>query len=88
MNLTIKSKKADNTITSAGGAMGFISLMVGFIILYIIFLPPDERAKLLGENETIEDEDEEKKKKKVEEENSPFTQFKNQYLQVLKENKI
>jgi len=53
MNLTIKSKKADNTITSAGGAMGLVSLMVGFIILYIIFLPPDERAKLLGENETV-----------------------------------
>ena len=35
-----------------------------------------------------DDEDEEKKKKKVEEANSPFTQFKNQYLQVLKENKV
>jgi len=60
MNLTIKSKKAnDATITSAGGAMGLVSLIVGLIILYIIFLPPGERAKLLGENETIEDEDEE-----------------------------
>ena len=38
-----------------------------------------------------DDDDEEKKKKdkeKVEESNSPFTQFKNQYLQVLKENKV
>ena len=60
MNLTIKSKKANGTtITSAGGAMGLISLMVGLIILYIIFLPPDERAELLGENETIEEEEEE-----------------------------
>ena len=60
MNLTIKSKKAnDVTVTSAGGAMGFVALIVGLIILYIIFLPPDERAELLGENETIEDEDEE-----------------------------
>ena len=58
MSLHIKSKKANgNTITSAGGAMGFISLMVGLIILYIIFLPPGERAKLLGENESVEEED-------------------------------
>ncbi|MBU4492821.1 MAG: hypothetical protein KKA61_00460 [Nanoarchaeota archaeon] len=60
MNLTIKSKKANGTtITSAGGAMGLVSLIVGLIILYIIFLPPDERAELLGENETIEEEEEE-----------------------------
>jgi len=36
MNLTIKSKKAnDATITSAGGAMGLVSLIVGLIILYM-----------------------------------------------------
>ena len=50
----MNNKKAQGT--SATGAMGFVALIVGLIILYIILLPPDERAKLLGENETIEDE--------------------------------
>ncbi len=60
MNLPVKSKKANGTsVTSAASATAFVALIVGFIILYIIFLPPDERAKLLGENESIEDEDEE-----------------------------
>ncbi len=52
----MNNKKAQGT--NAASATGFIALMVGLIILYIIFLPPDERAELLGENETIEDEDE------------------------------
>jgi hypothetical protein len=53
----MNNKKAQGT--SATGAMGFVALIVGLIVLYIIFLPPDERAKLLGENESIEDENEE-----------------------------
>ena len=40
------------------------------------------------DDEDEEDEEKKKKKKKVEEDASPFTQFKNQYLQVLKENKV
>ena len=58
MNLPLKSKKANGTpVTSAASATGFIALVVGLIILYIIFLPPEERAELLGENETVEDEE-------------------------------
>jgi len=48
----------------------------------------EENGKGKSEVDDEDEEDEEKKKKKVEEANSPFTQFKNQYLQVLKENKI
>lgn len=48
----------------------------------------EENGKGKSEVDDEEDEDEDKKKKKVEEANSPFTQFKNQYLQVLKENKV
>jgi len=50
----------------------------------------DEEKNGKGKSEVEDDdeEDEDEKKKKVEEANSPFTQFKNQYLQVLKENKI
>jgi len=51
----MNNKKAQGT--NAASATGFIALIVGLIILYIIFLPPDERAELLGENETIEDEE-------------------------------
>jgi len=50
----MNNKKAQST--SAASATGFIALVVGLIILYIIFLPPEERAELLGENETIEEE--------------------------------
>ena len=50
----MNNKKAQGT--SAASATGFIALVVGLIILYIIFLPPEERAELLGENETIEEE--------------------------------
>ncbi len=53
----MNNKKAQGT--SAASATGFIALVVGLIILYIIFLPPEERAELLGENETIEEDDEE-----------------------------
>ena len=53
----MNNKKAQGT--SAASATGFIALVVGLIILYIIFLPPEERAKLLGENETVEEEEEE-----------------------------
>ena len=48
----------------------------------------EENGKGKSEVDDEDEEDEEKEKKKVEEANSPFTQFKNQYLQVLKENKI
>jgi len=48
----MNNKKAQGT--NAASATGFIALIVGLIILYIIFLPPDERANLLGENETVE----------------------------------
>ncbi len=37
---------------SAGGAAALIAAMVGLILLYILFLPPDDRAELLGENIT------------------------------------
>ena len=50
----MNNKKAQGT--NAASATGFVALIVGLIILYIIFLPPDERANLLGENETIEEE--------------------------------
>ena len=53
----MNNKKAQGT--SAASATGFIALVVGLIILYIIFLPPEERAELLGENETVEEEEEE-----------------------------
>lgn len=50
----------------------------------------DEEGKGKSEvdDEDEDEEDEDKKKKKVEESDSPFAQFKNQYLQVLKENKV
>ncbi len=37
---------------SAGGAAVLVAAIVGLILLYILFLPPDERAALLGENIT------------------------------------
>ncbi len=37
---------------SAGNAAILVASVVGLILLYILFLPPDERAELLGENET------------------------------------
>jgi len=52
----MNNKKAQGT--SAASATGFIALVVGLIILYIIFLPPEERAELLGENKTVEKDDE------------------------------
>ncbi len=48
----------------------------------------EETGKGKSEVDDEDDEDDDKKKKKVEESNSPFTEFKNQYLQVLKENKV
>ncbi len=53
----MNNKKAQGT--SAASATGFIALVVGLIILYIIFLPPEERAELLGENETVAEEEKE-----------------------------
>ncbi len=53
----MNNKKAQGT--SAASATGFIALVVGLIILYIIFLPPEERAELLGENETVAGEEKE-----------------------------
>jgi len=53
----MNNKKAQGT--SAASATGFIALVVGLIVLYIIFLPPEERVKLLGENETVEEEEKE-----------------------------
>ena len=35
---------------NAGGAAGLIALIMLFIILYILFLPPGDRADLLGES--------------------------------------
>ena len=52
----MNNKKAQGT--NAASATGFIALVVGLIILYVIFLPPEERAELLGENKTVEEEDE------------------------------
>jgi len=48
----------------------------------------DEDGKGKSEVEDDDDEEDDDEKKKVEEAKSPFTQFKNQYLQVLKENKV
>ncbi len=50
----MNNKKAQG---NAASATSFIALIVGLIVLYIIFLPPGERAKLLGENESIEEEE-------------------------------
>ncbi|MBA3064401.1 hypothetical protein FP803_03100 [Candidatus Woesearchaeota archaeon] len=50
----MNNKKAQGT--NAASATGFVALIVGLIVLYIIFLPPEERANLLGENETAEEE--------------------------------
>src|SRR3989338_1984156 len=36
----------------AGGAAVLVAAIVGLMLLYILFLPPDERAALLGENTT------------------------------------
>jgi hypothetical protein len=57
MYKTIKAKKGDQTITQASGATGLITLIVGLIVLYFIFIPPEERAEILGDNETEDDED-------------------------------
>ncbi|MDD5087018.1 MAG: hypothetical protein PHV16_04665 [Candidatus Nanoarchaeia archaeon] len=51
----IKTKKGEQ-ITQASGATALIALIVGLIVLYFIFLPPDERAKILDENEDEEDQ--------------------------------
>jgi len=40
----------------AGGAAALVGIIIAMILLYILFLPPAERAELLGENETEEDE--------------------------------
>ncbi|MBI3033616.1 hypothetical protein HYY72_00455 [Candidatus Woesearchaeota archaeon] len=37
---------------SAGGAATLVAAIVGLIILYLLFLPPEDRAGLLGENIT------------------------------------
>jgi len=49
----MKSKKGQ-----AGGAAALVAIIGGLIILYILFLPPAERAELLGENETVTNGDE------------------------------
>ena len=38
----------------AGGAAALVAIIGGLILLYILFLPPSERAELLGENNTVE----------------------------------
>ena len=39
--------------TSAGGAAILVIILAAIFVLYILFLPPGERADLLGENETL-----------------------------------
>ena len=41
--------------TSAGSIAVFVILLALFMVLYLLFLPPKDRANLLGENKTSED---------------------------------
>lgn len=38
----------------AGGAAGLVGIIAAIILLYILFIPPAERAELLGENKTTD----------------------------------
>jgi len=43
--------------TAASGAAVLVIIITAILILYILFLPPEERAELLGEENETEDED-------------------------------
>lgn len=52
--MVFKNKRGQG---DAGNAAVLVALIGGIILLYILFLPPAERAELLGENLTDEDHD-------------------------------
>ncbi len=45
--------KLNRKAQDAANAATLVAIIAGLILLYIIFMPPGEREKLLGENETV-----------------------------------